>query len=307
MNIQISPLKVKPFFSVKAVFFFILLFSSNKTFADFQTTTTLSLGGAGHASPLLTDAIYVNPAFLATTPITAGSVSYQKSQAYDFSAPQIAVLDGSQDALFQAGIAGARMSFADTVHIAAAKKLGKKISAGIGSKLYFMKVPTFSRQLDFYASVAFSPNKYLLFSAMLDNIRQSIPGLDLQRTLVLGSKICIGDNFALYADPQINLASEDHKHFTEAFKKSWLSGLGKFSSELVTGYAVAAEIVTFGDVLLRGGLFRNTYQATLQEHASGWGIGAGWIGPRIALHLASHYITNPQKVSTFSGQVSIFF
>ena len=51
-----------------AAAFTLLLGSAPGWAADFQSPRTAALGGAGHAAPMLNDAIYLNPSFVSFMP-----------------------------------------------------------------------------------------------------------------------------------------------------------------------------------------------------------------------------------------------
>src|SRR5947209_4004303 len=75
--------------------------------SDFQSARTAALGGAGHAGPMLNDAIYLNPSyasFLPTYAIGGNWVTFNgKDDHFKGRAANLTVQDGRNE-YFQAGV-----------------------------------------------------------------------------------------------------------------------------------------------------------------------------------------------------------
>src|SRR5690242_18475676 len=123
MNIQI-------FFSKVKLFGIIFLISFQAFGVDFESAHTLSFGGVGRGGPLLTNSIYLNPAFISLLPVRALSISYAKFS--DPSSDKLgllngSILDGSQENLFQGGFGYTRFPWANVFHIVASKNIFKTL------------------------------------------------------------------------------------------------------------------------------------------------------------------------------------
>ena len=127
---------------------FLGLFAKSASASDFHSPRTDALGGSGHASPLLTDAIYLNPSFTSFSNTHALSFDYLAYCCGTVTTPQgisdyyghnlnVSVLDGSPDSLFQAGAGFTRRDDASFVHLGASKSFLQKFGVGIGSKFIF--------------------------------------------------------------------------------------------------------------------------------------------------------------------------
>ena len=86
--------------------------------SDFQSPRTAALGGAGHAGPVLNDAIYLNPSFTAFLQSYGLAINYIRALR---PAPHphynLSVLDGRSE-LFQAGVGYTRREHNNFIHIA---------------------------------------------------------------------------------------------------------------------------------------------------------------------------------------------
>src|SRR4051812_16097909 len=85
---------------------------------EYQSPRTLGLGGAGRGAPLLTDAIYLNPAyasFIASYSIHAGYPCFAQGRNYNIS------IQAPRPELFQAGIVFPRREQNAAVNLGASK------------------------------------------------------------------------------------------------------------------------------------------------------------------------------------------
>jgi hypothetical protein len=280
MNIQILRKNVKTFI---LIFF---LTPSALLGADLYTPFSLGLAGAARAAPLFTDSIYLNPAHMSFTAFKSFSASYQKSQGTEQNSTPwaVSVVDGSTDALCQAGLGFMRLKNADALHIALSKTLFPRFALGIGSKIFFVTAP-FERLIDFYASITTAPQKWLFLSLTLDNINQKIKIMNPHRELTLGSKFFLGEHLTFTFDSQIEVQRKIHS----------------------LGYAMAAEIKTFSDVLFRAGFFSQLFQPSIQQKASGTAFGLGWVAPKLALFFAASTTLQPVHSKNYGMQLSVFF
>src|SRR5689334_16584986 len=93
--------------------------------SDFQSGRTAALGRAGHAGPMLTDSIFINPDFISIVGTQSFSAAYSGYSSTDPNAAfgqatgrayTLAVMDG-QSELFQAGLAHTVRADANYVHV----------------------------------------------------------------------------------------------------------------------------------------------------------------------------------------------
>ena len=135
--------------------------------SDFQSPRTAALGGAGHASPMLNDAIYLNPSFVSFLP------SYSISGNYSFfSGPSncdgcgagdphghvlnASIQDGRSE-LFQAGVGLSLFNDRKVLNIGASRSVVEKLGVGIGGKWALPAMESPSLLWDTLASVTYLP------------------------------------------------------------------------------------------------------------------------------------------------------
>ena len=92
------------------ILLFSLTFGAPRDFAsDFLSPRTAALGGAGHAGPLLNDAIYVNDSYISLLPTFSVAGNYgwgnYSDGSYKYRLQNASIQDGNPTDLFQAGIA----------------------------------------------------------------------------------------------------------------------------------------------------------------------------------------------------------
>ena len=132
------------FFTLVGLFLLLPICSSTARSSDFQSPRTAALGGAGHANPMLNDAIYLNPSFTSFLP------SYSMSGNYAFfggpsncdgcgpSDPHghvanASIQDGRSE-LFQAGVGLTLLNDRKILDVGASRTVVSKLGVGIGGK-----------------------------------------------------------------------------------------------------------------------------------------------------------------------------
>lgn len=240
------------------------IFATSVSFAsDFHSARTVALGGAGHAGPMLTDALFLNPSFASFLPntIVTGSVGSPDGRAPTYS---VAIQDGHGDFAFQAGLAYTRRADVNLVTVGAAKSFIKRMGFGLGGKWGIPTDPSQAFFADSTLSVSGFVGDWLQLSGIVDNLIE-LPAARAQnfyREFVLGSKINLMGIVLIYADP----------HWTPslAAKDAW-------------GIEAGLEFPILKDFFLRGGLFKNANLPQLLTRGDGFGFGGGWLAPRLAI------------------------
>jgi hypothetical protein len=252
--------------------------------ADFHSPRTEALGGAGHASPLLSDALYLNPSFLSynyTHALNYNLLLYDgvkpdrfgKDLPYGGRNFNIAVVDGTQEALFQAGVGYTKRDDAHFFHMIASKTILKPLSLGMGTKIVFPKVnPT--RLIDTYASISLLASSWLQASLIADNLFQSASKLGLNRHYILGTKLNVMRILMIYIDPHWvhqPMPQFNQKHF---------------------GYQAGIEFPFMEQLFLRAGKFQNSTIPYQGQSGDGYGLGAGWLAPKLLLEYSLSKVTS---------------
>jgi hypothetical protein len=277
---------------------FILFLTSYAFGSDFQSPRTTALGGAGHAAPLLTDAIYLNPSYTSFSPTHAFSFNYLKYSGGVVDTPagpsdyygnnmNISILDGSPDSLFQAGVGYTRRNDANLIHLGASKSIVQKYGVGIGGKFIFPNDNSGDRFND--ANISFSGvfAKWIQTALIVDNLLESAQSRGFYREYILGTRFNIDGILMIYIDP----------HYVPSFPVS----------DQKFGYEAGAEFPFFQDFYLRIGTHKNSNIPYAAARGDGVGFGAGWIGPKTALDYAYSHTIRPIPASVHTMGLSLYF
>lgn len=264
---------------VTSVFIFLSIISSSyEAFAsDFQSPRTAGLGGAGHAAPLLTDAIYLNPSYSSFLQSYVMSVNYGYFHGGDQNADgnypihghmlNGSVQDGRSE-LFQAGVGLTFKDDSKVLNIGASKAFLQTLGAGLGAKMIFPHTGNGNNAQDLIFSTTFMATNWFQVAGVVDNIRQTSDGLTqgLYREYILGTKANIMDLAFLYYDP----------HLAPSVK-----GISTFGQE------AGIELTPMVDLFFRGGLFRSSNIPELKNaRGNGYALGFGWIAQKLSLDFA---------------------
>ncbi len=260
--------------------------------ADFHSARSAALGGAGHAAPMLSDAIYLNPAFGSLGKIHSLSFNYQMyqgpSQPKDHLA-NLSVLDGSDDQLFQAGVGFTRKSKYNILNIGASKAVVQRYGFGMGGKFLFPTDGSGKKFSDINLSfVSDWGSSWVTTALILDNLLESAKQYGLRRELILGIKINMMDILALYIDPH------------------WYPSAGGLSSNQL-GYEMGAELPLMQDLLMRAGMYQNAFIPFLSTQGRGFGAGIGWMAPKLALEYSYSKVIEPIDTHAHQVGISIYF
>lgn len=272
--------------------------STRSEASDFQSPRTVALGGAGRAGPLLNDAILLNPSFAAflqervsagvtysTFAPTADAPSSQGvGQGRNY---QVSLQDG-RSPLFEAGLAYTQFTDGSMIHVGASRSFLKRMGFGLGAK--FQMDPDRSRVVS-EGSFSFTGivTPEVQAALVVDNLFQSGSAKreGLYREIALGTKFNIMQMLLLYLDP----------HYTPDLPES----LGRRF-----GYELGAEFVVFKDVFLRTGVFRDARAQAIRTYGSGWGLGGGWLGPKISFDLGFARVVEPVAADTWTFGATLY-
>jgi hypothetical protein len=266
--------------------------------SDFQSPRAAAIGGAGHAGPMLNDAIYLNPSFVSFLPIYSISGNYSffggpsQCDGCGLSDPHGHVLNASvqdgQSELFQAGVGVSEFSDRKVLNIGASRTVVKKLGIGIGGKWVLPNVDSPSLSWDSMASMTFLPLEWLTLAAVVDNIfqAQNNEAYGMYREYILGSKLNIMGITLIYFDPHLAPSVADGNTF---------------------GHELGIEFPLLNGLFLRAGNFRNANVPAISLRGSGYTIGAGWVAPSSSFDFALQRVITPVLCNVYSFSMTAFF
>ncbi|MFZ9594466.1 MAG: hypothetical protein ACO3A2_00105 [Bdellovibrionia bacterium] len=263
---------------------------------DFHSPRTDALGGAGHAAPQLSDAIYMNPSYGSFNQVHSLSINYLSFAGGVIPTPQgptdlyghqlnVSVLDATTEQIFQAGVGFTRKQEAHFLHIGASKALAQKYGVGLGGKFIFPNDDSGRRLADSTLSFSGIFTSWIQSALIIDNLFETATEFGLYREFILGTKINVMDIVNLYLDPH------------------WIPAL----APQTFGYQAGIEFPMLSDFFLRGGTFKNSTIPFQTQKGDGFGVGLGWIAPKLALDYSFSRITAP--IASFSHNLgaTIYF
>ncbi|MBC7693423.1 MAG: hypothetical protein H7222_16785 [Methylotenera sp.] len=281
-----------PVLAVLGAFLVSSAFTASAFSSDVHSARTAALGGAGHAGPLLNDAIFLNPSFGSFLPTYSLGLNY-----LNYSGPAVqgqdphgrnytvSILDGRSD-LFQAGAAYTQREDGTFIHVGASKTLIKRIGVSIGGKIFYNN-PAIANGQDLDASVTGILSETMQTSITFDNILETKASRErhLTREIVVGTKYNLKSILLFYVDP----------HYAPT------ATTGKF------GHEIGAELVVMNDFFLRIGNFRNANIPHLAARGRGYGLGFGWVGPRLSLDYGVQRVIEPVATTAHVFSFTAFF
>ena len=267
----------------------ILCFSTLPAWAlDAFTPRIAALGGAGRAGPLQNDAVFLNPGFSALVPNNSFSFDWLGYRSNDSTSHgrnyTVAAQDGRAEVL-QAGAAYTLREDAAFIHLGLSHAFVRRFGFGIAAKHIMDPVRKTSAQ-DGVFSLAAVPTDPLQLAFVIDNIIQSGLGMEhgCYRDYALGVKYNVQGIFLIYFDPQLTPVLEDQ-----------------------FGYTAGLEFVFMSDLFLRMGKFKNITVPYIAARGDGYGLGFGWVAPRISLDYAFSRLTAPSPYSAHVFGATMYF
>ncbi len=249
---------------------------------EFHSSRTLSLGGSGRANPMLTDSIYLNPSYASFAPVYSLSGTYLPIQPHGRNY-NVSIQD-SRNELFQGGIGYTKREGTSAVNVGASKLAFNRLGFGLGSK-FIINDNTNKITSDLILSTSYLVSSFLYATLVIDNLLAN-----LDQTFYLGTKFVPTKNVNIYIDPFYSPG---------------------YSNGKKAGYHAGVELGLLADFFLRGGKYQDAEIPYLGTRGSGFGIGGGWLGPRINIEYAfSRAIQtdrNDSTISVNSFSTTVFF
>lgn len=281
-----------------ALFFFLGSYANNLHAADYHSPRTAALGGAGHAGPILNDALYLNPSFASfsnTYAVQAGYQGYSPPSDAPAQNPygniwNLSVQDG-RTPLFQAGVGYTQRSDGRLVHVSGSKNIINQLGVGVSTK-FLLPNDAYALAVDGAISMTGIAWDWLTVVGILDNAIQTetIKQRGFLREMIVGVKINLKNLLSIYWDPQMT---------PDLIGREF-------------GFSAAVELTPYPDLYLRTGYGRNTrYPLLTNEVAAGygsaWGIGLGWMAPKLSIDYAFTRVFDPLTVSAHTLGLTVFF
>ena len=268
------------------------LFAIKSSAVEYQSPRTLALGGAGRGGPMLNDAIYLNPSYGSFVPIYSLAFGYNWFHNDLISGRNYnASIQDSRTEIFQAGVGFTKREQNAAITIGASKSLFQGFSTGLGSKIIIDNA-TNAMNTDFLLSATYLASTMIYTSFILDNLMETkeMKQRGLYRTFFAGFKIIPFKEIQVYLDP---LYSPNYS-------------LGKKA-----GYSVGVEIAVMNDFFFRIGKFQDAEVAYLNTRGQGFGLGFGYLGPKLNLSYAMNRVLTAHNGAPFttsnSLEMNVFF
>ena len=262
---------------------------SHSLASDFHSARTTALGGAGHANPLLSDAIYLNPSYASFIQTHSLSANYQKYQTAESPGRiyNVSVLDGAQDSLFQAGLGFTQREDSALIHLVTSKNITSHFGIGAGTKIFLPNSDPNHRFTDISFAMTAIFSDWFQAALIGDNLLETGKSLNLYREFTLGTKINIKSILLIYIDP----------HWTPNHP----------IQENALGYEAGIEIPFLTDFFIRAGRFKNSLIPFQNQRASGFGLGAGWLGPKLSIDYGFSRVLENTLASAHELGLTIYF
>lgn len=268
---------------MKKILIALAVLTSTPSFAvEYLSPRTSALGGAGRAAPLLNDAIFLNPSYASFAPVYSVSGGWTWSErGRNYS---VAVQDARTD-LFQAGIAFTRREQNGAINIGASRAVLAQLGIGIGSKI-LIDDNTSKMTSDFLFSTSFIATSWMYSSMVIDNLMETDEGKkrNLFRTLYFGFKFIPTKEIQIYLDPLYSPS---------------------YSAGNKAGYSVGVEFGLLADFFLRMGKFMDAEVPYMNTRGEGFGLGLGWIGPKLNIDYSMHRVVRNHAGIPFTTAQSV--
>ena len=261
-----------------------LIYCNAALASDFQSPRTAALGGAGHASPLLNDAIYLNPSFVSFLPTSSFALNYTRLEGAGRNT-NLSILDGRSE-LFQAGVGYTLQEDRRMIHFGGAKSFMEHYGVSFGGKFILPNGDAPQAIWDSSLSFTAIPGEFFQVALMLDNLKESEQARDagFLREYILGTKFNFQNVVLVYFDP--HLAPHADSRY---------------------GYELGLEFPCFNDVFLRAGQFKNSQLSAWNVRGEGYAFGLGWIAPKISFDFAIQRVTQPNQYRSATLGATIYF
>ena len=284
--------------AISAVFLSILTqFAVEARASDFESPRIAALGGSGRAGPLLNDAIFLNPSYASFLNTYSLAANYELFNAgFEDASGQspigghllsLSIQDGRSD-VFQAGIAVTRREDIALINLGGSKMIiADRLAIGVHGKLGLPNDGSGQKIFDAGFSGSYAYSAWLQASLTVDNLLQgkSAQARGFYRQVSLGTKLTLEGIAWFFIDP----------HWTPDLTTGQL------------GFNAGIEVPILTDLLLRAGKFNDSHIAFMNSVSSGYGLGIGWLAPKISLDYGFQRVITPVPGAAHIFGVTIYF
>jgi len=196
--------------------FHFLLPIQNSLGSDFQSPRTTGLGGAGHAAPFLTDAIYLNPSHLYLLPFFGAGASYLYHEAGFFPSTtgtavgsnyNLSVMASSRQLPVQFGAGYTRRDDGTLIHFAASFGLWDRFSLGVGAQFLTTPSGNLIGSPDMGLSMSMTVSTSFRLALVADHVLGALQSNGFLTEIILGSKWQITPEWSFLVDPHFGTDS----------------------------------------------------------------------------------------------------
>jgi hypothetical protein len=197
----------------------------------------------------------------------------------------VMIQDGRSE-LFQAGAAFTQREDGTFVHLGASKSIIKEFGVGLAGKYFFNNLIRKAGQ-DASISSTYIFSNDIQASIIVDNLLETTTGKEwgLYREFILGTKYNLQGIVLFYIDPHYTPNMDGNRY----------------------GFEAGVEFVMFDDFLLRTGFMRNATIPITTTRGRAFGLGLGWLGPRVSFDYALQRIVYPYTANAHNFGVTIYF
>ena len=185
-------------------------------------------------------------------------------------------------------MAGTRREDITLFHLVGSKALIPNVlSVGVSGKLGLPNDGSGQKLFEVGVAATYAVTTWMQASLTLDNLRQSDEGRarGFYREIALGTKFTIEGVCWIFFDPH------------------WTPDLPTGEK----GFNLGLELPLLNDFFLRLGKFNDSHVAFENANGSGYGMGAGWMGPKISFDYAFQRVISPLSGSAHVFGMTIYF
>ncbi|OFZ72094.1 MAG: hypothetical protein A3K03_08955 [Bdellovibrionales bacterium RIFOXYD1_FULL_44_7] len=174
------------------------------------------------------------------------------------------------------------------VHVSASRAVLKQLAFGVSGKFYFADKKRSGTGRDMSVSTSWIVSNFFQTALIADNLFQSESNVahTMYREYILGLKFNLNGILLVYFDPHITPnAPSNH----------------------IYGFEGGLEFVFFSDLFVRLGVLRNATIPYLSERGKAYGLGFGWVAPRISLDFGLSRALDPVRATAYSVGATVYF
>ena len=264
--------------------------------SDFQSPRTTALGGAGHAAPFLTDAIYLNPSHLYLLPFFGAGANYLYHEASFFPSTtgsgvgsdyNLSVMASSRQLPVQFGAGYTRRDDGTLIHFAASFGLWDRLSLGVGAQFLTTPSGNLIGSPDMGLSMSMIVSTSFRLAVVVDHVLGALQSNGFFTDIIVGSKWQILPEWSILVDP----------HF----------GPDTLGGAYALGIEAGTEVRIGEYLFVRAGGYSNSVLPFVQVKGSGVSGGLGFTFPKVAIDYALGGVLSPQVGLFHNIGVKVFF